>query len=512
MMRRQVVSVNKSSCSTWKLVAVASIATVVQYSWALQISLLSPYVQSLGVPHTFSSLIWVYSAITGMVVQPVLGFRSDRCTSRFGRRRPFIVAGVVIASVAYMLIGFAKDIGYQAGDSLDGTTKPRAVSLFILGFWLLDIANNALQGPCRALLADLCLQDHKAMRTGMSWFSFFMAIGNILGYFCGAYANLYTHFPFTKTDACKRNCANIKSCFFIALLLLLVLTLIAVVSISEDQLSDEYAKKLSNGQQLQINMSFMRELIFVFQNLKRPVWFLLLVTSLSWIGVFPILIFGTDWQGKEVFRGDVMSTNESIVERYEVGVRAGSLGLMLNSVVLALASLAIEPVGRCMGGVKRLWGVGNLILAGGLICTVEISKDAEVWWRGQPDNRNWEFPPLSILCGAWAIFAVLGISLAMTYSIPFAMASIYCSINGGGQGLSLAVLNFSIVIPQMLVAVMAGPLDIIFGGGNLPTFMIAAVLAVISGLLAIFVLPDPYEQDKPSFQPPTTKARKVMIF
>ncbi|KAH7568158.1 hypothetical protein ACOSP7_009397 [Xanthoceras sorbifolium] len=496
------VGVSQTQCSSWTLGSVTSVASGVQFSWALQLSLLTPYIQGLGVPHSFSSLIWVYGAITGIVVQPVLGFRSDRCTSRFGRRRPFIVAGAAIASVGLMLIGFAKDIGYKAGDSLTGPTKPRAIVVSFLGFWLLDVGNNTIQGPSRALIADLCFNDHEAMRKAMSRFSFFLAIGNVLGYFIGSSDRLRHLVPFTKTEACEKNCTNVKFCFLLAMVLLLILTLNAIASVSELQLNEELVHSLSVGQQPQ-TMSWWWQLTSVFHSLKRPMWLLLLVTSLNWLGLFPIMLFGTDWVGREVFKGNAMSGDEVVVVRYEVGVRVGAFGLMVNSVVVALASLGMEKMGYLMGGVKRLWGVGNLILAGGLILTVMISKSAETWWRGQPVDTQELLFPMHIMAAAWAVFAVLGISIAVTYSIPFAMASIYCSIYGGGQGLLLAVLNLSIVIPQMIVAILAGQVDEVFGGGNLPSFVIASVFAAISAFLAFFVLPDPFEQ--PGFLPSTKR-------
>ncbi|KAK1403436.1 Sucrose transport protein SUC9 [Heracleum sosnowskyi] len=74
----------------WKLVLVFAIASGVQFGWALQLSLLTPYVQLLGIPHTWSAYIWLCGPVSGMLVQPIVGYYSDRCTAAFGRRRPVI--------------------------------------------------------------------------------------------------------------------------------------------------------------------------------------------------------------------------------------------------------------------------------------------------------------------------------------------------------------------------------------------------------------------------------------
>nr|XP_016455235.1 PREDICTED: sucrose transport protein SUC2-like [Nicotiana tabacum] len=85
------------------------------------------------------------------------------------------------------------------------------------------------------------------------------------------------------------------------------------------------------------------------------------------------------------------------------------------------------------------------------------------------------------------------------YSIPFAMASIYSSNAGAGQGLSQGVINLAIVVPQTLVSLVGGPFDALFGGGNLPVFVAGAAAAAVSSILALTLLPSPPEPDaKPS--------------
>lgn len=143
----EVASVHPSSppAPVRKFILVASIAAGVQFGWALQLSLLTPYVQLLGIPHIWSAFIWLCGPVSGLLVQPIVGYYSDRCTSRFGRRRPFIAFGAALVAVAIVLIGFAADLGYMAGDSLAKPSKPRAVAIFVVGFWILDVANNMLQ-------------------------------------------------------------------------------------------------------------------------------------------------------------------------------------------------------------------------------------------------------------------------------------------------------------------------------------------------------------------------------
>ncbi|KAK0575941.1 hypothetical protein LWI29_009420 [Acer saccharum] len=119
------------------------------------------------------------------------------------------------------------------------------------------------------------------------------------------------------------------------------------------------------------------------------------------------------------------------------------MGMMVNSLVLVLvvALLAIGPLTRVMGGMKNVWGVANFLLAGGLIGVAVIMKKAEKWWSIAPADSIF---PLGIMSSTWVVYFVLGLSLAATYSIPFDMATIYCSIDGGGQG-NVIIINMYLI-------------------------------------------------------------------
>ncbi|XP_047178252.1 sucrose transport protein SUC8-like [Vigna umbellata] len=464
-----------------KMFAVASIAAGIQFGWALQLSLLTPYVQLLGVPHAAASFIWLCGPISGLVVQPIVGYYSDKSTSRFGRRRPFILGGAVAVAIAVFLIGYAADIGYSAGDDITKKTRPRAVGVFVIGFWILDVANNMLQGPCRAFLADLAAGDQRKTRIANGFFSFFMAVGNVLGYAAGSYSSLHKIFPFTQTKACDVFCANLKSCFFFSILLLLFLATVALIYVKDKPVPPRAVQE-------DVQPSCFFQLFGALKELKRPMWMLMLVTAINWVGWFPYFLFDTDWMGREVYGGTAGE------DAYAKGVRVGSLGLMVNAVVLGFMSLAVEPLGRMVGGVKRLWGIVNFILAIGFGMTIVITKVAEHERHMNPAAVG--HPSTGVTVGSMVFFAVLGVPLAITFSVPFALASIYSSASGAGQGLSLGVLNLAIVVPQMVVSALSGPWDALFGGGNLPAFMVGAAAAALSAIMAIVLLPTPKPADE----------------
>ncbi|KAL8152538.1 hypothetical protein V2J09_010298 [Rumex salicifolius] len=474
------LDVSEKPCPLWHTIAVASVAAGVQFGWALQLSLLTPYSQHLGIPHVWSSFIWLCGPISGMFVQPIVGYTSDRSTSRFGRRKPFIAVGSALISSAVLLIGYALDLGMRMGDRLDQETKPRAVALFVVGFWILDIANNMVQDPTRAFLADLSKHNHRRIRVANACFSFFMAVGNILGYLAGSYDHLYKLLPFTKTDVCDIYCANLKTCFFIDIVFLVFLSTMALVTVSEPEFDPS---------EIESDDPFVEQVKSAFKNLGKPMWILFLVTALNWIAWFPFVMFDTDWVGSEVFGGKVTGTPEEEA-LYDAGVRYGSLGLTLMAITLGIMSLFIDLLSKALNGGKKLWGVLNFVLAASLGFTALVTKKAKDQRRALHLVPPME-PRNDIKAATLTLFAATGIPQAVTYCIPFALASMFSSDSGAGHGLSLGVLNLAIVIPQMLVSLVSGPLDSLFGGGNIPGFVLGAISAALSGILALTVLPSP---------------------
>ena len=87
----------------------------------------------------------MFSISAYRVVASLHLIHNSRCTSGFDRRRPFIATGSL--AITIFLIGYAADLGHMFGDSL-AKNLPCAISIFVAGFWILDVTNNMLQGPC----------------------------------------------------------------------------------------------------------------------------------------------------------------------------------------------------------------------------------------------------------------------------------------------------------------------------------------------------------------------------
>ncbi|XP_020113377.1 sucrose transport protein SUT4-like isoform X1 [Ananas comosus] len=540
---RSAPAMAKPRSSVKTLVLSCTVAAGVQFGWALQLSLLTPYIQTLGIQHAFSSFIWLCGPITGFVVQPCVGIWSDKCTSKYGRRRPFIFVGCLMISVAVTLIGFSADIGYLLGDTSEHCstykgTRYRAAVFFIIGFWMLDLANNTVQGPARALLADLSGPDQCSSANAI--FCSWMAVGNILGFSSGASGHWHRWFPFLTTRACCEACGNLKAAFLIAVIFLLSCMLVTLYFAKEvpleanhsRQLSDSSPllhnqgterhesshsnyEKLTNGRHSEsniessnshfdysedINSNISRDnsehfndgpgavlvnILTSLRHLPPGMHAVLLVMALTWLSWFPFFLFDTDWMGREVYHGD---PNGDSTERqyYENGVREGAFGLLLNSAVLGVSSFLIDPMCRFIGA-RLVWAACNFIVficmaATTILSWVSISNYSNGIQHVVGANK-------AVKNVALVVFSLLGFPLAITYSVPFSVTAELTAGTGGGQGLATGVLNLAIVVPQMVVSIGAGPWDALFGGGNIPAFALASIFSLAAGILAVLKLP-----------------------
>lgn len=258
-------------------------------------------------------------------------------------------------------------------------------------------------------LPTLCIAENDPRRTRIAnaYFSLFMALGNILGYATGAYSGWYRVFPFTVTPSCGVSCANLKSAFLLDIIILVITTYITVASVQEPQsFGGDEAEHPGAEQE-----AFLWELFGSFRYFTLPVWMVLIVTALTWIGWFPFILFDTDWMGREIYRGS--PDNPEQTQSYHDGVRMGSFGLMLNSVLLGFTSVVLEKLCRKWGA-GLVWGVSNILMALCFVAMLVITYVAK-----NLDYPPSGVPPTGIVIASLVVFTILGAPLAVSNRIVF---------------------------------------------------------------------------------------------
>ncbi|KAL6634098.1 hypothetical protein ACP70R_026769 [Stipagrostis hirtigluma subsp. patula] len=475
----------KQPMGIFRLFLACMISGGIQYGWALQLSLLSPYSQTLGISHSYVSLTWICGPIAGFVVQPIVGYYSDRCTMKMGRRRPFILAGCLIICLSVLLIGFSADIGRRLGDTKENCStftgsRWAAAAVYIVGFWFLDFANNTVQGPARAMMADLSA-GHHGPNVGQAIFSLWMALGSVLGYLAGANAKWHLWFPWLKTAACCDACANLKGAFMTAVLLIII-SMTVTMYLADEETLDKAALKDNGGG----CCSAFADLFKSLKNLPPSMYKVLAVTAVTWLSWFPFIQYNTDWMGREIYHGEPQGTGGK-ADVFNAGVREGAVGLLFCSIALGVTSFLIPKLCRKLTS-RVVWSISNLLVFAFMTVMVVVGMVSMKGYR--PSLTAGLTGPDPTLKGiALAVFALIGIPQAVLFSVPWAVASEVATEEGGGQGLAIGVLNIAIVVPQLIIALTAGPIDGAFNKGNTPAFGIGGAFALICAVLAMVLLP-----------------------
>lgn len=167
-------------------------------AWALEFAITTPYFEKgLQAGKVISHAVWVVGPLSGLIVAPIVGSLSDRCRSRFGRRRPFIFIGLVTTLIGMAIFSNAAQLAYLMAMTDDNTTHVLAVVIAILAFCLLDLAVNTTMWPVRALQGDLIPnhQQHSIQSASIVMFSLGdLAASTLLGLFPEPVSRIQTIF------------------------------------------------------------------------------------------------------------------------------------------------------------------------------------------------------------------------------------------------------------------------------------------------------------------------------
>jgi maltose/moltooligosaccharide transporter len=133
----------------------------IQFGFALQNANVSRIFQTLGADYNNMTLLWVAGPITGLVVQPIVGYFSDRTWGNLGRRRPYFLYGALLSTAALFVMPNSPSLWIAAGT-----------------LWILDASINVSMEPFRALVGDILPPEQRGFGYAMQ--SFFIGIGAVV--------------------------------------------------------------------------------------------------------------------------------------------------------------------------------------------------------------------------------------------------------------------------------------------------------------------------------------------
>ena len=102
----------------------------------------TPYLLALGLSKSRTSLVWIAGPLSGLVMQPIVGVIADRSKSKYGRRRPVMVAGSLVVAACLLLLGWTKEIVSYFVEEGD-FRKSCTVAVAVLSIYGVDFSINA---------------------------------------------------------------------------------------------------------------------------------------------------------------------------------------------------------------------------------------------------------------------------------------------------------------------------------------------------------------------------------
>ena len=405
-------------------------------------------------------LVWLAGPISGMVVQPLIGFWSDRCRSRYGRRRPFLAGGVVIMSSSLLMFSFANRIGRSFGDSVSAGHHPIGLTIAIVAFWLLDCSLNMIMVSTRSLIADL-LPQHRSSAAN-SVLAAEAGFGKMAGYVLGS-CDLRFLMPFESSP--------IESQFTIVAMLMVPAACITLYLAKEEPLASLHHEEHHEPSSVRhrVLKSFMH--LFDLPHDLKKVFLIQFFNMFAW---FTLMVFSVDWFARDILNGDPHAkAGSDAFKRHMEGIRLGNFALSAMSLCSAVFSMFLA------GLMQKFTMKSIYILTEAVLVIVLLMS---------PFVQN---PHVGIF-----LFSLLGIPFAATNAIPWIIVTSALS-HSDEAGTFSATFNLSQCLPDVVISITSGVVLALFNDRIYSVLVYGAMGALVAlCLIVYFKLPEPsYEHE-----------------
>jgi maltose/moltooligosaccharide transporter len=438
----------------------------IQFGWALQMANMSAIYEFLGAKPDEIPLLWLAAPMTGLLVQPIVGYLSDRTWSpRFGRRKPFFLLGALMASVALIAMPSSSAIWMAAGL-----------------LWILDASINISMEPFRAFVADMLPEEQQTR--GFTMQSMFIGLGAVIA---SALPYLFTHFFGAGADECNNLSAipeSVKLSFYVGSVAFIGAVVFTVLTTKEYPPADEAALREQNKNSRGFTHG-LRTIVQAIVNMPTTMRQLAVVQFLTWPGLFLMWFYFGTATTRSVFNyDDSLTVYEPYYKQMKCLEKATGQQPDFNAIVKAVppgtgtltayeltstfhnparfGELLAENVKKRTDGNE--WG--GICFAFYSLITFLVSFILPLF-VGRVGRKTTH--ALCLLIGAIGLLAVgyikepfallysmacVGIAWASILSLPYAMLA--PALPAGQTGIYMGIFNFFIVIPEILATLGFG--------------------------------------------------------
>ncbi len=423
-----------------------------QFAWQMRIILSGPVTENLGASPFLFGLIWLAGPFTGMVVQPVIGALSDKTTSPFGRRRPYLLGGALLSALALWALPNSELITNFISSTLHIKFPALAALCFAaVMIWILDACVNIAQGPYRALIPDVVPQEQHSIAN--SYISLAIGLGSV---FAAGTA------PFLKWAFNYQMSINAQ--FVMAALAFSLGMAWTCLMIKERR----YQPKENEEKEKFDLVKSLKEFFALSPEVGKICW----MQFFTWIGNMCMMIYFTQYAIHTVYGvPDLSNVSEVVKASYDSAVLAGT---NFSSICFAIFNLVCFVVAIPIGvlsvkfGNKKVHIISMLSMALAFLGMAFI-KDVKV---------------------VAVLMALSGIGWASICALPFAMLSQY--IKPGTEGSVMGIFNIFIAGPQVFVCTLVSWIInrcsfSVIGGVNYHweyTFLIGAFCLITASIIA----------------------------
>lgn len=404
----------------------------IQFGWSLQMGNMSAIYEFLGASPEEIPGLWLAAPMTGLLVQPIVGYLSDRTWHpTLGRRRPFFLIGAILSSIALFYMPNASAVWMAAGT-----------------LWILDSCINITMEPFRAFVADNL--DESQQSYGYAMQSMFIGAASfIAGFLPGL---LVSWFGVSREKGAGGIPQNIMWSFYIGSAVFLFAVLYTVFKSREYPPSDpEWKSKKDN------KVQGWKEVLHAILQMPDAMKRLAVVQFLTWPGLFLMWFYYSTGVASSIFGGDPITNSDRYTEGLE---HANATSAILNLVTFAF-SFSIPFWVAKLG---KKWTHSICLLLGGLGLI-------SVYFVQTP---SWLYLSMGLVGVAWASI------LSMPYSL---LAGV---IPQDKMGIYMGVFNFFIVLPEIIAALTFGKImENYLGNDRLLAVQIGGVLLVLASVVCL---------------------------
>jgi len=438
-----IEKVAKPRLSLWQIVNMSFGFLGIQFGFALQNANVSRIFETLGANIDDLPLLWIAAPVTGLAVQPIVGYLSDRTWGKLGRRKPYFLVGAILASLALIVM-------------------PNAPALWVAAglLWILDSSINISMEPFRAFVGDMLPEEQ--VTQGFAFQSFFIGYGAVVA---SALPYVLTNwFHVANTAAPGHIPPSVEYSFYLgaaAFFLAVLWTVLTTREYSPEQLRshEPAAWEGDNGG------AFLPNLLRDFLAMPKAMVQLAFVQFFTWFALFAMWIYTTSAVTKHIYH-----TADTASTLYNDGANWVGICFAAYNGFAALCAFLLPWMAKKTN--RKTTHAISLAIGGlSLISIYFISVPGML------------------------IVPMVGVGLAWASILSMPYAILACALPANKMGVYMGIFNFFIVIPQILAASVLGFFTKhVFAGEAIFTLVLGGCSMFIAAALVLFVYDRKSEQ------------------